>query len=139
MVAIMKFESEAEFAAYVDRLSPDSEELLDLLREDHPVYDQRGSATVVRMRGWILLKLAQTKLSDSALLFVLEELDAGIDPYLVAAAAHALRAYPTPKPAFAPFVTRALNNIRYGDEPVSFAKYGDYDSASTSAVRELKL
>jgi protein SCO1/2 len=130
---------EAEFAAYVDRLSPDSEELLDLLREDHPVYDQRGSATVVRMRGWILLKLAQTKLSDAALLYVLEELDAGIDPYLVAAAAHALRAYPTPTPAFAPFVKRALNNIRFGDEPVSFAKYGDYDSASTSAVRELKL
>jgi len=103
------------------------------------IYAQRGAATTVRMRGWVLIALARAGVPDAALLFVLEELDAGVDPYLVAAAARALRSYPSPSPAFAPFVTRALTNIRYRDEPVSFENYGEYavSSTGTSPVREL--
>ena len=91
------------------------------------------------MRGWVLLALARAGVSDTGLLFVLEELDTGVDPYLVAAAARALRSYPSPSPAFARFVTRALTNIRYRDEPVSFDNYGAYavSSTGTSPVREL--
>lgn len=134
--------SEDDFAALVDALAADPArrgELTDLLREDHPVYDQRGASTVVRMRGWVLLALARGGVTDDTLLFVLEELDAGIDAYLVAAAAHALRSCPEPDAAFAPFLTRALGNIRYHDEPVSFAGYGEYavGSNGTSPVREV--
>ena len=140
-VATMNGMSEPQFAGLVDALAnPDQrEQLADLLRENHLVYDQRGAATIVRMRGWVLLALARAELPDAALLFVLEELDAGVDPYLVAAAARALRSYPSPSPAFAPFVTRALTNIRYRDEPVSFENYGEYavSSTGTSPVREL--
>lgn len=137
---------EEQFAAWVETLAADPDqrgELTELLRDDHPVYDQRGTAATVRMRGWVLLALARagagTGLSDGALLYVLEELDAGLDAYLIAAAARALRSYPQPNPAFAPFLLRALNNVRYRDEPVSFEGYGEYaDSAtSTTAVREL--
>ena len=116
-------QSEEQFAALVDALAarPDRrEQLTDLLRESHPIYDQRGTAATVRMRGWILLALARVGVSDAQLLFVLEELDTGADAYLVAAAARALRSYPSPAAAFAPFVMRAINNIRYHDEPVSF-------------------
>ena len=129
--------------ALVEALSADPagrEQLADLLREDHPLYDQRGSTTVVRMRGWILLALARAGLTEASLLFVLEELDAGRDPYLVAAAARALRAYPEPSAAFAPFVMRAIPNVRYHDEPFTFDRYGQYATASatsTTAVREL--
>ncbi len=149
-VATAGAQDEEQFAAWVDALAADPdkrEQLVDLLRDDHPLYDQRGTATIVRMRGWVLLALARagagtgagTGLTDGALLFVLEELDTGLDAYLIAAAARALRSYPQPNPAFAPFVLRALNNIRYRDEPVSFESYGEYaDSATgTSAVREL--
>ena len=134
--------SEDEFAGLVDSLAADpvgSAQLADLLREEHPVYDGRGTATVVRMRGWILLALARSALSDDALIFVLEELDTGIDAYLVAAAARALRSYAKPNETFAPFVARALNRIRYRDEPISFASYGEYATTSTgtSAVSEL--
>lgn len=134
--------SEESFAALVDALAADPArrgELTDLLRENHPVYDQRGAATVVRMRGWVLLALARAGLPDAALLYVLEELDAGVDAYLVAAAARALRSYPEPAAAFAPFLTRALGNIRYHDEPVSFDGYGEYavGSSGTSPVREV--
>lgn len=141
-VATTGAQSEPQFAALVDALAADPdrrEQLTDLLREDHPLYDQRGAATVVGMRGWILLALGRAGVSDASLLFVLEELDAGTDPYLVAAAARALRSYPYPTAALAPFVTRALTQIRYRDDPVSFEDYGEYAvaSAGTSPVREL--
>lgn len=135
-------QSEAQFAALVDATAADparSERLTDLLREDHPSYGQRGTATIVRMRGWVLLAIARAGVSDAALIFVLEELDTGTDPYLVAAAARALRSYSRPNPALAPFVMRALTNIRYRDELVSFEAYGEYavSSTGTSPVREL--
>ena len=133
--------SEEEFAGRVDALDADPGRrrlLLDLLREDHPVYDQRGGATVSRMRGWVLVALARAPLTDEALPFVLEELDTGVDPYLVAAAARAVRSYPLPGPALTPFVMRAIDQIRYHDDPVSFEDYGAFGTASaTSPVREL--
>jgi cytochrome oxidase Cu insertion factor (SCO1/SenC/PrrC family) len=135
-------QSEPEFAALVDAIVGDAdrrEQLTDLLRESHPIYDGRGTATIVRMRGWVLLALARTGVSETALIHVLEELDTGVDAYLVAAAARALRSYPRPTEAFAPFVMRALANIRYRNEPVSFEAYGEYAVAptETSPVREL--
>lgn len=141
-VATMSAQSEPQFAALVDALAADPDrcgQLADLLREDHPLYNQRGTAATVRMRGWVLLALARAGVSDAALLFVLEELDTGVDAYLVAAAARALRSYPSPTAAFAPFVLRALTNIRYHDEPVSFENYGEYavSATGTSPVREL--
>ncbi|MEO7318329.1 MAG: SCO family protein [Chthoniobacteraceae bacterium] len=134
--------SESQFAALVDAMACDPDrrgQLTDLLREENPLYGERGSATIVRMRGWVLLAMARAGVSDAALIFVLEELDTGTDAYLIAAAACALRSYPRPNAALAPFVMRALTNIRYRDEPVSFATYGEYAVSSTgkSAVLEL--
>src|SRR3979490_3303553 len=141
-IAAASAQSEPQFAAMVDALTADpsrSGQLTDLLREDHPIYDQRGAAAIVRMRGWLLLALARAGGSDAALIFVLEELDTGVDAYLVAAAARALRSYPNPSESLAPFVMRALTQIRYRDEPVSFERYGDYavSSAAPSPVREV--
>ncbi len=136
--------SESEFADLVDALVADPnchDQLTDLLREDHPFYNERGAGTIAEMRGWVLLGLAKAGVSDHALLFILEELDTGVDPYLVATAACALRSYPKPNPAFAPFVMRALTQNRYRDDPVSFLAYGDYSlgPSATSPVRELLL
>lgn len=134
--------SEPQFAALVDALAADPcrrEELVGLLREDHPLYAERSSAAIVRMRGWVLLALARSEVSDAALIFVVEELDTGFDPYLVAAAARALRSYRRPTAALAPFVMRAFANIRSRDEPITFDSYGEYATADTgtSPVREL--
>src|SRR5438094_10637127 len=95
--------SEQQFGALVEALSSDPTrraELTDLLCEDHPVYDQRSAAAIVRMRGWILVALTHVGLTDATLLFVLEELDTGRDAYLVAAAARALASYSKPVAAF---------------------------------------
>ena len=134
--------SERQFEALVEALSSDPTrraELTDLLRENHPVYDQRSAAAIVRMRGWILIALSHVGLTDTALLFVLEELDTGRDAYLVAAAARALRSYANPVSAFAPFLMRAIANIRYHDEHVAFERYGEYaiSATGTTALSEL--
>jgi protein SCO1/2 len=86
------------------------------------------------MRGWILVALTNVGLTDDALLFVLEELDTGRDAYLVAAASRALRSYPKPVAAFAPFVMRAIANIRYHDEHVAFESYGEYAISPTGST-----
>jgi protein SCO1/2 len=139
-VAVPVVQSEEQFAEFVDAAAsnPSCHELLaELLHENHPVYNQRSYAATVRMRGWILLALARTGVSDRELPFLLEEFDAGTDPYLIAAAATALQAYSNPNPALTPYIMRALANIR--DEPVSFEGYGSYDTSSTgtTAAREL--
>ena len=129
--------TEQNFCELVEQLP--SAQLLALLHENNSLYDQRGSATVVRMRGWVMLTLARTELPDAALPFLLEDLDTGVDPYLVAAAASALRSYPHPNSAFAPFVVRAITNIRYRDDRVSLETYGAYaiGPTGTTPVREL--
>jgi protein SCO1 len=134
--------SEPQFASLVDAIASDPDrrgQLTGLLRENHAIYAERGTAAIARMRGWILLAMARTGVSDAALVFVLEELDSGTDPYLVAAAARALRSSRRPHASFAPFVMGALANIRYRDEPVSFEAYGEYavSASGTSPVREL--
>jgi hypothetical protein len=45
-------------------------------------------------------QLGRMGLTDAELVYVLEELENGVEPYLVAAAARALRSYPTPRRAF---------------------------------------
>ena len=129
--------TDQNFLCLVEQLSRN--ELLALLHEDHDIYAQRGAATVVRMRGWIMLTLARTTLPDAALPFLLEDLDTGVDPYLVAVAASSLRSYPTPNAAFAPFVVRAITNIRYRDERLSLETYGGFaiGTKGTTPVREL--
>ena len=132
--------SEDEFAVLVDSLAKngDAGALTSLLRESHAVYAARSTAAIVRMRGWILLALAHVGLPPDALIFVLEELDAGHDGYLVAAAARALRSS-APRPEFAPFLMQAVGNMRYRDDPVAFDSYGAEatSSDSTTPVREL--
>ena len=121
--------SELRFSILVDEMKSDpcqSPLLVDLLREDHPIYDQRGTAATIRMRGWVLLAFEHLGLPEGALLFVLEELDNGRDPYLVAAAARSLRSYEHPSPAMAAFLMRALANIQFHDDLVCLERYGGY-------------
>jgi protein SCO1/2 len=134
--------TEPEFAALISAIAADNKrhhELTELLHEDHPLYDQRGAATIVRMRGWIIYTLSQLRVSEEALVFVLEELDTGVEPYLIAASARAVRAYPRPSSSLAPFLLRAITNIRYRDDPVAFEEYGEFfsESEETTPLHEL--
>jgi protein SCO1 len=118
----------------------DPERLLDLLDEAHPIYDQQTTRDVTQTRARILLALASRPLPDRALPFVLEELDTGIDPHLVAAAAIALRACPQPSPAFGPYIRRALENMSGHDDLISFESLSPPPATprSTTPLRELQ-
>ncbi|HET9370912.1 MAG TPA: SCO family protein [Vicinamibacterales bacterium] len=134
--------SELEFARHVDALAADPrrrDELLALGRENHEIYAGHGAAAIVRMRGWLLCALARTRVCETAELYALEELDTGIEPYLVAAAARLLRQSDPPRPMFAPIVLQAIANIRYRDAPVAFGRYGDdgLGGEAGTAVEEL--
>jgi protein SCO1/2 len=134
--------SEAQFAALVAELGTDParrDQLTDLLKEDHPVYEQRGTAAIIRMRGWVLLAFQHLGLSGPALIYVLEELDNGRDAYLIAAAARALRSSAMANPAMAEFLVRAITNVRDHDDIVCLRNYGGYSVAEpdTTAVREI--
>ena len=137
--------TEQEFATHVQCVTAAEAtearaELTALLRESHPVYRERSAAAVVRMRGWVLLTLERVGVTDDELVYVLEELDNGHDPYLMAAAARALRTYPTPQPSFLPIVRRALDTIRYGDDEFTLQQYSGYaqSAQATTATRELR-
>ena len=122
--------AEPQFAALVDSIAADAgrrDELLALLREDHALYRERSAATIVPMRGWVLLALERAGVSDAALAFVLEELDTGVDPYLVAAAARALRSYRGP--------TRRSHPSSWARWPTYVIATNRYPSMRTASMR----
>lgn len=132
---------EARFAAFVDACRGDASQrdaLLDLLPEEHPAYADRGTAATMRMRGWLLLAVSPP-LDDTVLAHVVEQFDSGMEPYLVAVAAHVLRRDGMPHPAHAPLLVRALSLVRHRDDRVDLDRYGAgaVGAGGTTAVREL--
>lgn len=119
--------SEQSFRGRVSELAATpagSAELVGLLPESHPAYQGRSSAATARMRAWLLSALWRHGLPDAAMIFVLEELDTGRSPVLVASAARALRSASQQSPAMAPFLLAALCNIRDVDDYVDLDCYG---------------
>lgn len=114
-------------AELIDRIkeSPDDQAhaLVPLLSEQHPVYRDRSAGEVIRMRGYTIAALELTGLPDHAVPYILEVLESGFHPYLVAAAARSLRGMERPHPQIAPFLIKAIYNIWQGDNPVSFDSY----------------
>jgi len=112
---------------------------LDLLDERHAVYRGVGTPAVVRMRGALLLALGHCALPVTALPFVLEELESPHDAWLTAAAAHVLRKFPEPSPAFTEPLLSALFNIRHRDEIVRLPHDGRDTpaGATTTAATEV--
>jgi protein SCO1 len=134
--------SEREFAGHVQRLLEleNRTELSGLLHETNPVYHHKSAASIVRMRGWVLLALGRVGVTDGELVYVLEELESGLEPYLIAAAARALCSYSTPRSSFIPVVQQALTTIRYRDDVIVLDQYGSYarSGIGTTAARELR-
>jgi protein SCO1/2 len=126
--------NEAELNAWLDAVASGPggcASLIDLLREDQTCYAERGVAAVNRIRASILERLAARGLPSAALPFVLEELDSGSDPWLVAVSARALRAFPESRPEFARVILDAIQRVRYRDQVVPDL------SGETSVIAEL--
>ena len=135
---------EDDIAHYIDALrqTPDRwERLIDLLPQRHEMYVGRGANQVARIRGYVLASFQATGLGEPALKYVLEELESSMNPYLVAAAARALRGLPRPSAELAPYLLRAVSNMRYHDDAVSFDTYKPAWPLAhhTTALKELFL
>ncbi|MBA3772832.1 MAG: SCO family protein [Ramlibacter sp.] len=98
--------------------------LVSLLLEGHPGYQECGVPEVARRRGWVLAELGKASVQPAALPMILEELETGDVPYLLAAAARALRQTGPPRAEYAHLVARALQALSRHDDRVDLARWG---------------
>jgi protein SCO1 len=133
--------SEQEFAELVDRAGREmnGQLLAELLPERIPVYRGRSANTVNRMRGYLLAAFESAGLPEEALPYVFEELESGREAYVVAAAARALRGRDSRSSDAVPFLLKAIENIKYADDAVSFDSYRPSWplSGHTTALQEI--
>lgn len=93
--------------------------LVGLLSERHSVYKERPNYQMIRIKGYAMASFANVGLPDSALNFVLDELQNGKHAYMVASAARALRGATQPGSLYVNFLLQALSNIRYHDDSLN--------------------
>jgi cytochrome oxidase Cu insertion factor (SCO1/SenC/PrrC family) len=122
----------ADIAAEIRRLhsAPDgANRLVGLLAEQSPVYAGRSTSDAERLRACILAAFESIGTPASAIPFVTEELENGINVQLVAAAAKALRGVTElPRRATA-LLLDAIERIRGSDDAVRFEQ-GDHPPAT---------
>jgi len=132
----------AEVFARVDHLRSlpgRGDDLVNLLPEQSPIYRGRPTGDAERLRGYVLASFEQTGLPESAMAFVIEELESGHTPYVIAAAAKAARGARTVPAHIVPLLLDAIERVRQSDDVVSFDRSGlTGDGAPpTTALMEL--
>lgn len=118
--------SENEVSDTIDRIRSGklSKKLLtELLSERHPVYNERPSYQVNRIRGYAMASFKEVGLPNSSLNYVLEELQNGRTAYMVAAAARGLRGAKRPNPQFVSYLFQALQNMKYHDDSLDLSVF----------------
>jgi protein SCO1 len=113
----------AELVDAIKRSGSGGDSLVELLPERIPLYVNRSTNATIRIRGYILAALEQTGLPGAALPYILEELENGRDAYLVAGAAKALRGLDKPTGEIIPYLFKAIENIKYVDDALTFEVY----------------
>lgn len=93
--------------------------LIELLSERHTAYKERPNYQTTRIKGYAMASFGEVGLPDSALNFVLDELQNGKNAFMVAAAARGLRGTKRPGSQYVSFLLQALVNIRYHDDTLS--------------------
>jgi protein SCO1/2 len=131
----------ADILASVDdlRSRPDQREAVAaLLAEQSPLYAGRSTGDAERLRGYLLASFETMGLPASAMSFVIEELQSGLNSYVVAAAAKAMRGARDLPEQIVPLLLEAIERLRGSDDVVCF----DYSKpatgdAQTTALMEL--
>jgi cytochrome oxidase Cu insertion factor (SCO1/SenC/PrrC family) len=115
------------------------EELVPLLAEQCPIYQNLSTGEAERIRGFILASFETIGLPEAAMPFVLEELETGINPYTVAAAAKALRGAEEVSDRFLSLLVAAAQRIAGNDDNVQYDTIdaGDRTTKRTSARTEI--
>jgi protein SCO1/2 len=129
----------AEHVLSIRRSPARREELVALLAEQSPIYRGLGTGDAERIRGFVLASFETLGLPESALPFVLEELETGINPYTVAAAAKALRGSRQVSDRTLALLVAAARRIESNDDNVQYDTMdpGDRVPPRTSALAEI--
>jgi protein SCO1/2 len=125
-IQLTKYSTEKDVGRVLDRIRKGElsrSHLIELLSERHAVYDGRPSNQMDRIKGYALASFAEVGLPDSAINFVLDELQNGRNAYLVAAAARGLRGSKRPKAEYAGFLIQAVHNLRYYDDSLDLTQF----------------
>jgi len=127
LISLDKSTTEVVFAEIIDQIREEGKverhNLIRLLSERHPVYQGRSANEMFRMRGYIIASFEKIGLPESAMPYILEILESTFHPYLVAAAAKALRGTESPQGYTAQYLMKAIFNVWQGDRPISFEHY----------------
>ena len=138
--------SEEQIAALIDetrQTKNGNDILLNILSRNHEIYKDRGITQVNRIRGYVLSSFEFTNTPIQAIPHICEELDNGHSPYVVAAAAIAIRSIKDPGSDLADFLSRGLIRFAHKDEAISFSSYKpawplqDYTTASLEILKSL--
>jgi protein SCO1/2 len=119
------------------RRDADTDALVDLLREQGPIYAGRSSAEAERLRGHVLASFETIGLPDGALPMIIEELESGINPFTVAAAARGARGGQGLPPVVVTLLLDSIHRIRGCDDVVALDVVAAERDALPTAVTEL--
>jgi cytochrome oxidase Cu insertion factor (SCO1/SenC/PrrC family) len=111
--------------------------LVDLLREQGAIYAGRSSAEAEFLRGHVLASFETTGLPDAVLPMIIEELESGINPFTVAAAARGARGGRDLPEVIVALLLDSIHRIRGCDDVVRFDIVADERDAPPTAVIEL--
>ncbi|QNL48656.1 SCO family protein [Olivibacter sp. SDN3] len=116
---------EFAFKTRIDELraQSDAKGLISFLKEQHPAYKEKSANAVTRMRAYVIYSFYLVGLPEEALLFIYEELESSKEPYLIAAAAIALRRSPQKYTEMAALLVTAIHNVKSSDTYISFHNY----------------
>jgi cytochrome oxidase Cu insertion factor (SCO1/SenC/PrrC family) len=121
------------------RVSGARDALAGLLDERHPLYRGLGVSHAERLRGYVLAAFEEMGLPPAALPFVLEELESGVTPYNVAAAAKALRGTDSVPNRAQSLLFRAIDRLRGSDDRVCFTRYAPGPAAPDTPTALVEL
>lgn len=136
-----RLETPADVLLQIQRAREDRSEraaLVELLHDAHPVHQDRSAADVLRLRAFVMQAFGELGLPDSALPYVLGELESSRHAEGLAAAARALRGG-EPSPEYRSVLERAAEVARERDEYVSFASYEAVGSSREGVIASAEI
>jgi protein SCO1/2 len=128
----------AECIESICRTPQANEQLAALLAENSPIYHGLSTGEAERIRGFVLARFERIGLSQTAMPFVIEELQTGLNPYTVAGAAKAVRGAVEPSEDMLALLASAAQRIASNDD---FVQHRTLDATpcetQTSAMAEI--
>ncbi|AOJ04391.1 MULTISPECIES: SCO family protein [Burkholderia] len=114
------------------------DDLLSLMREDAAIYRGRGATEVELLRAHVMAHIGAAGMADVLLPYVLEELETGLNPHALAAAARVARGIRPLPPEMPKLLVDAIDRIRHVDQFVQFDIYPSPPTGGcTTAIDEL--